>query len=214
LARARGNPLEQPIGLVAPSVLTGKDREADQVLRRQGIGVRCRIIGGGVGPHDQAGGVVGGEEVAAVVGIGVVAIERRLPGQCAFEMGLLAGRLVKRQRGPDHGGVIRGVAGRGECRSRSPWAILASTNRKARAAISSQCGSSNTRPALTSAAIIRPFQSASTLSSRPGRTRLPRAISNVSRIGASFFSSSMLRGKCLRRLRILCPSKLPPAVTS
>src|SRR5437899_10831434 len=114
LARARGNPFEQPVGLVAPSVLTGKDREANQVLRRHGVGVRSRIIGGGVGPHHQAGGVMGGEEIAAVFGIGVVASERYLPRERALEMGVLAGRLMKRQRGSDHGGMIGGEAGNEE----------------------------------------------------------------------------------------------------
>jgi len=101
LARARGNPFEQPVGLIAPSVLTGKDREADEVLRRQRVGVRNSIVGGGVGSHHQAGGVIRGEEIAAVVGIGVVAVKRCLPRERALEMGALAGRLVKRQRGSD-----------------------------------------------------------------------------------------------------------------
>ncbi len=82
-------------------------------------------------------------------------------------------------------------------------------NRKARAASASQSGSPNATPALARPAIIRPFQSASTLSSRPGRIRRARAASSFSRIGASSCSSSMLRGKCLSRLRIVCPSKLP-----
>src|SRR3989304_178800 len=57
---------------------------------------------------------------------------------------------------------------------RSPRVIFLAMKSKARLAISSQAGSSNTRPALTRAPIISPFQSASTLSSRPGRTRLAR----------------------------------------
>jgi hypothetical protein len=50
-------------------------------------------------------------------------------------------------------------------------AILASMNRKARRPSQANAGSLEVQPALTSAAIISPFQSARTLSSRPARTR-------------------------------------------
>jgi hypothetical protein len=46
-----------------------------------------------------------------------VAVERRLPGECTLEIGWLAGRLVKRQRGPDHRCVIGSEAGHGESAS-------------------------------------------------------------------------------------------------
>ena len=96
--------------MLAPGVLAGEDGEPHQVLRRQRIRIRRRVVGGGVRPHHQALGVVGGEEIAAVVGIGVVAVERALPGQRALEIGVLAGRLVERERGADHGGMIGGEA--------------------------------------------------------------------------------------------------------
>ena len=56
------------------------------------------------------------------------------------------------------------------------------TKREGASAMSIQAGSSNATPALTSAAIISPFQSASTLSSRPGRTRACREL--VQQVGA------------------------------
>ena len=69
---------------------------------------------------------------------------------------------------------------------------------KARAAMSSQAGSPSMTPALASAAIISPFQSASTLSSRPGRTRVSRARrAACARSAASRASSSSLRGCAL-----------------
>ena len=68
--------------------------------------------------------------------------------------------------------------------------MLRTMNAKARAAISIQDGSPSMVPALASAAIIRPFQSASTLSSSPGRTRLLRSIRSLSRSMASRASSS------------------------
>jgi len=58
------------------------------------------------------GGVVGGKIIAAGVGIGVMRIERALPGQRLREIGAFAGRLMQRQRGADHGGEIGGQAGK------------------------------------------------------------------------------------------------------
>src|SRR5262249_25699609 len=71
------------------------------------------VVGVGVGGarrHHEALGVVRGEEVAAIGRIGVVALERRLPVECALEIAVLAGCLVERQRGADHGGMIGGEA--------------------------------------------------------------------------------------------------------
>ncbi len=42
----------------------------------------------------------------------------------------------------------------------------------------------STSPASASAAMARPFQAATTLSSRPGRVRRPRAAASVARIPA------------------------------
>ena len=67
-------------------------------------------------------------------------------------------------------------------------------------------------PALTSAAIIRPFQSASTLSSRPGPDALARAPASsmrAQRRRAAVSSSVACAASALSRLRMLWPSKLP-----
>src|SRR5262245_43736248 len=94
--RARSYAFEQPIRLLAPGVLAGEDRKPDQVLRRQGIWIGGRILGGGAGSHHQALRHVSGEEVAASLGIGVVAIQRRRPSERTLEVSMLAGRLWKR----------------------------------------------------------------------------------------------------------------------
>ena len=184
-----------------------------------GLGVASSAVE--CGRSSRSVGVVGGQIIAAGVGIGVMRIESALPGQRALEIGALAGRLVKRERGADHGGVVRGQArqqqlalrarnGRAGRHASSPLAMKS----KARRAMASHDGSSSATPALTSAAIISPFQSASTLSSSPGRTRsLAHAAGScataraglVGRRCASLFAS---------RLRILWPSKLPSSLTS
>ena len=44
--------------------------------------------------QQQVAGVVGGQVIAAGVGVGVMRVERALPGQRLIEIGALAGRLV------------------------------------------------------------------------------------------------------------------------
>ena len=63
-------------------------------------------------PQQQIVGVVGGQVIAAGVGVGVMGVEGALPGERPVEIGRLAGRLVQRQRGADHGGEIGGQAGK------------------------------------------------------------------------------------------------------
>ena len=75
-------------------MLAGEHREPDQVLRRERIGIWRGVVGGGARPHHQVLGIVGGEEVAAVGGIGIVAIKRALPGKRSFEVGVVGGGLV------------------------------------------------------------------------------------------------------------------------
>ena len=106
--------LDQPVGLLAPGMVAGEGREADQVLRRDPVRVGRRVVAGGARAHHQALGVVGGEEIAAVVRIGVVAVERALPGERLVEVAALGRRLVQRQRGADHVGEVGGEAGEQE----------------------------------------------------------------------------------------------------
>ena len=62
-----------------------------------------------------------------------------------------------------------------------PWAIAVAMKPKARAAIPIQPPCPIEAPALASAAIISPFQSASTLSSRPGLIRFSRSFNSLPR---------------------------------
>ena len=180
-------------------MLPGEDGEADQVLRRQCVCVRGRVVSGGVGPHHQVAGVVGGEEVPAIVGIGVVAVERPARPAPARDK-RMSRSLVERERRADDGGMIGGKARNDEPAGApgmsEPVAVRhLGVDAQEGARRHRRAAGSKARLAVTSAAIISPFQSARTLSSRPGRTRRARAASNFSRIGASLASSSMLRGK-------------------
>ena len=108
LAGRAKHALEQPVGFCAPGIIARERREPHQVAGRDRVRVRHRVVGGGGRAHHEALGVVGGEEVAAVVRIGVVAVERALPCQCLIEVGTLSRRLMERERR------------RGSCR-RSRW---------------------------------------------------------------------------------------------
>ena len=74
------------------------------------FGVASSVVA--AGPDDQAFGVGGGEIIGAGLGIGVVAIERALPGERLVEIVLLPGRFVERERGADHGGEVGREAGK------------------------------------------------------------------------------------------------------
>ena len=112
---------------------------------------------------------------------------------------------------PSAGGDPRascGTAGR-------PRSCGAGPTRRRRSASPSQSGRPSWPDAWARAAIIRPFQSASTLSSRPGRIRSSRA---ARRVCAAPRQDDRPRHRAGRpgscsRLRTLCPSQLPASVT-
>ena len=79
-----------------------------------------------------------------------------------------------------------------------------------RARVTSQSGSPNAALARTSAAIVKPFQSASTLSSRPGLGRASRTANSFAREAASSASSSGEPRGPTRRSTVR-PSQLPLA---
>ena len=58
--------------------------------------------------HHQVAGVVGGQEIGAGFGVGVVSVELTLPAERPLQKAALPGRFVERQRRPDHGGVVGG----------------------------------------------------------------------------------------------------------
>ncbi len=111
LARARDDPVQQAVGLLSPGMPAGEDGQANEIACRQCIGVGRGIVGGGAGSYHQTLGVVCGQEIAAIGGIGVMTVERCLPGKRALEVAGLAGRLVQCKSGPDHRGVIGGEPG-------------------------------------------------------------------------------------------------------
>ena len=87
------------------------------------------------------------------------------------------------------------------------------TKSNAARAVAIQAGSPNTALARTSAAMVRPFQSASTLSSRPGFGRASRTANSFARAAASSASSSD-EPRGLTRRSTVRPSQFPPRVTS
>ena len=108
----RQNALDQPVGLGAPGVVARQHRQPHQILRRHRVRIGRGVVDGGMRPQQQVGGVVGGQIIAAGVGVGVMGVEGALPGQRPLEIGPLAGRFVERQRGADHGGEIGCQAGK------------------------------------------------------------------------------------------------------
>ena len=80
-------------------------------------------------------------------------------------------------------------------------------------AVLSQSGSPKAALARASAAMVKPFQSASTLSSRPGFGRASRTANSFAREAASSASSSGAPRGATRRSTV-CPSQFPPRVTS
>ena len=108
----RQNALDQAVGLRAPDVVAREHSEPHQVLRRHSVRIGRGVVHGGMRPQQQIGGVIGGQVITAGVGVGVMGVEGALPAQRPFEIRPLAGRFVKCQRRPDHGGKIAGQAGK------------------------------------------------------------------------------------------------------
>jgi len=102
---------EQRIGLAATIVVASEHRETHKILSNQTCVIRNRIIDGRMRPDDQSFRVVRREIIAAMVGIGVMRIQRMLPGQRAVEVRLLAGGLEYCEGRPDHRGIVGGQSG-------------------------------------------------------------------------------------------------------
>ena len=73
--------VDQSVGLLAPLIVARQNREPHQILRSDRVGIGRGIVLRRVRPHQQVVGVVGGEVIAAGVGIGVMRVERALPGE-------------------------------------------------------------------------------------------------------------------------------------
>ena len=117
---------------------------------------------------------------------------QQLPGQ--FEPFRLAGDLMQRQQALGDVAVVLQdagvrarlpVAGDAQQPNRAVGSLLdvhVAQQPSARGAAATQSGSSNKAPASASAAIARPFQAATTLSSRVGCGRSSRAALSLARI--------------------------------
>ena len=90
--------------------LAGQQVQRRQVGDHHGVGVGGGVVVGAAHAHDDVGGVVGGEGVAAGVGDPEVRLERGAPALGGGEAGRIVGGLIEAQRGPDHVGVVAGVA--------------------------------------------------------------------------------------------------------
>ena len=106
LRRNRQHAVEQDVGALAPDVVAGEDGKTGQVLGGQPGRVGDRLVDRGVRTHHQPLRIIGGEVVAAIVVVGVVAVERSLPGQRRKEIFARPGGFVERERRPDHGRII------------------------------------------------------------------------------------------------------------
>ena len=77
VGRAASTPSNSRSACSRHAVVAGQRREPHQVLRRDRVRIGGGVVAGRSRPHHQALGVVGGEEIAAVVRIGVVRVEAR-----------------------------------------------------------------------------------------------------------------------------------------
>src|SRR6185437_8343239 len=64
--------VEHRVGLLPPSVVNRIGGKPDEVLRGQPVRIGQRVVGGRLRAHHQAFGVVGGDEVAPAVCVGIV----------------------------------------------------------------------------------------------------------------------------------------------
>ena len=179
------------VGTRAIAVFAGEIEEPREHADERAVARRRGVVGRVLRAQDDVGGIVGREEIAAAVLVPVVGVEQIDP---FLRLSHIAIQL---------------------CRKRLPTASDPVTKAKAALAAASHDGCSKTCAAFASAAIIRPFQSASTLSSQPGRTRFALMAKSVVRAVArrASVASSRRLGLAIR-LRMLWPSQLPPSVTS
>ena len=189
LGEVGGEGRRDGVGALEIGRLARQQVQGHQVGDHHGVGVGRGVVVGGAHAHDDVGRVVGGEGVAAAVGDPVVRARawrtsarrrRDRPDRWSPDRGAAPPRSCwrSRWRWPAPWPGRRDRSGRGG----RPSPCAGRRSRRRSAAAFSQSGRSNTRAAWASAAIIRPFQSASTLSSQPGRMRLARRASSLLRM--------------------------------
>ena len=223
--RRAGDASERREGVLGqPAVLlgAGQRREAHEVLGEDAVGVRDRVVMGRLRANDERVGVFGRHGEDAGVGDEIIVHQHLAPGAGTVEIGRLAGRLVERQRRPHHRGVVErepredelpGAPGVAEAAVAAH--LPARRSEGARAPARSSPAARAPAQRATSAAIISPFQSASTLSSRPGRTRGPAPLSSVPRMRASRASVRRIAARARAQpVEDVVSLQLPSAVTS
>ena len=82
----RENSLDQPVGLGAPAVVARQHGEPHQVARRHRVRVGRGVVLRRMRAQQKVVGVVGRQVIAAGVGVGVMDVERALPGQRPLEI--------------------------------------------------------------------------------------------------------------------------------
>ncbi len=193
------------------AVLAGKGGQPDQVLRDDGIRVRDRVVGGRGRPHHQPFGIVGGEIIGAGRrrwhSGGRAPPARSWPGRDSRASPVASNSA---SAAADHGGEVRGQPGKQQpaLPERMPEPVVSGhvVAHEGEGAFRHRdpAGLIKCQPGMGQAPRSScPFQSASTLSSRPGRTRFSRILCSMDRSMGSAASISMLRGKSLSLLRIL-----------
>ena len=206
-------------GAVAP--LAGQGVRVDQRVDHRGQPGRAGVVGRVPRPRDQCLRVGGGVEEAAVVGAEAVergVEQRRSPGRArraspvAWTSDEEAGR---------HAAVVLEHPGRAAPttpsretrRSRPSTTCTRQSSSPAATAASTYDGSPRRRPASQRPVMASPFQAATTLSSRAGRTRWARASNSRRRTSSSRARSSRVPGSTSRcRVELPC-SKVPASVT-
>ena len=104
VGRSRQDRIEHCIGLRAEAIVAGQHGKANEVLRDQAVVIRDRVVDRGMRADDETFRVGGGEEVSAMLGVGVIPIECALPFDGLGEPGALACRLVQ-----GDGGAVKGL---------------------------------------------------------------------------------------------------------
>ena len=176
---------ERPLGGVAVAARSGEGGVRQQRVDDRRVAARAGVVGRVARADHQRLGVVGGVVEAAVVGGEVLehGVEQ-LPG--ALQPGAVAGRAGEREeagrrrsRSPRARRRASPATPSRETRSSRPSRRCTSArNSPHRTAASTRSGAPSSVPASTSPLIARPFQAATTLSSRAGRTRVDRASSS------------------------------------
>ena len=222
LAEIGGEGLGDGVGAVEILRLAGEKMQGRQVGDHHGVGVGGGVVVGAAHAHDDVGGIVGGEGVAAGVGDPEMPVQRGGPALGGGEVGRIVGGLIEAQRAPRS-------CWRSRWRCPAPWP--GRRDRSGRGGRPSPCAGGRKRRRWSRLAANRggrtrgrrgPARRSSGRSSRPAPCRPSRggcdwraAPGACCAYAASAVSSAGgRRVRVGRRLRMVWPSQLPASVTS